>query len=183
MIGRQHLLLALSHYQYSKEESSFIPLFQSLLEHPNAFLRTHLPGHITGSAWVLNEAQTQALLVHHAKLNKWVQPGGHADGVEDVFSVALREAQEETGITHFFTDQEIYDIDIHLIPARKEFPAHYHYDVRYLLVAKDGQSVVVSDESHDVRWFDFDQIKNMTNERSVLRMVEKIQQRKLHQQT
>ncbi|MFM7487188.1 MAG: NUDIX hydrolase, partial [Cytophagales bacterium] len=115
--------------------------------------------------------------------NKWVQPGGHADGVEDVFSVALREAQEETGITHFFADQEIYDIDIHLIPARKEFPAHYHYDVRYLLVAKDGQSVVVSDESHEVRWFDFDQIKNRTNERSVLRMVEKIQQHKLHQQT
>ncbi|MFM8911310.1 MAG: NUDIX hydrolase [Flammeovirgaceae bacterium] len=178
MIDRHHLVNALEHYRHSEEQSQFIPLFSTLLEHPDAFLRTHLPGHITGSAWVVNEGRTQALLVHHAKLNKWVQPGGHADGEEDVFSVALREAQEETGLSYFSSDKEIFDIDIHLIPERKDFPAHYHYDVRFLLVAKDGQSVVVSDESHDVRWFAFHQIKDLTNERSVLRMVDKIRARK-----
>ncbi len=178
MINRTHLLQALSQYRHTLEEGTFITSFKELLEHPDAFLRTHLPGHITGSAWIVNEAHTKALLVHHAKLNKWVQPGGHADGEEDVFAVALREAREETGLANFSADQHIFDIDIHLIPARKDFPKHYHYDVRYLLVAKDAQNIAVSDESHDVRWFDFDQIQNHTRERSVLRMVEKIMNHK-----
>lgn len=180
MRDRHHLVRELTRYKHSDEEHTFIASFLVLLQQQGAFLRTHLPGHITGSAWVVNEANTQALLVHHAKLNKWVQPGGHADGEENVFSVALREAQEETGLAYFSSDQNIFDIDIHLIPERKDFPAHYHFDVRYLLIAKEGQQVMVSDESNDVRWFDLDKIKDLAQERSVLRMVEKIQQQNLH---
>jgi 8-oxo-dGTP pyrophosphatase MutT (NUDIX family) len=177
MTEQQNLLQSLQHYQPWPEESSFISPFELLLQHPNAYLRTHLPGHITGSAWVVNETITQVLLVHHAKLNKWVQPGGHADGEKNIFNVALRETQEETGLMHFSSNGSIFDIDIHLIPARNDFPAHYHYDVRYLLVAKEGQSIVVSDESHDVLWFTLDEIQKITHERSVLRMVDKIKKR------
>ncbi|MFM7851313.1 MAG: NUDIX hydrolase, partial [Flammeovirgaceae bacterium] len=168
MTEQHNLPQCLLRYQPYPEESLFINQFELLLQHPHAYLRTHLPGHITGSAWVINETSTQVLLVHHAKLNKWVQPGGHADGEENIFKVALRETQEETGLMHFSSDENIFDIDIHLIPARNDFPAHYHYDVRYLLVAKEGQSIVVSDESHDVRWFTLDEIQKITRERSVL---------------
>src|SRR6185295_7041763 len=119
-----------------KHESEFALRFLELLKHPDAFQRTHLPGHITGSAFIVSEDHSQTLLVHHVKLNRWLQPGGHADGDRDVERVALREANEETGLQHFtLAKHEIFDIDIHPIPARKDFGAHDHYDVRYLVYA------------------------------------------------
>ncbi|MDZ7646212.1 MAG: NUDIX hydrolase [Cytophagales bacterium] len=93
-----------------------------------------MPGHITGSAWIVDPSNTQALLVHHAKLNKWVQPGGHADGDENILQVALREAEEETGLKNFkVLSDPPFDVDIHLIPERADFPEHFHFDIRYLL--------------------------------------------------
>ena len=80
------------------EERLAVPRFLKLLAHPDAYQRMHLPGHITGSAWIVDEARQHTVLVHHAKLNIWVQPGGHADGEDDVLAVALREAEEETGL-------------------------------------------------------------------------------------
>src|SRR6187551_2058799 len=103
-----------------EEEQKFSTQFQELLLHPRCFHRDHLPGHITGSAWIVDEKKEFVLLTHHAKLNRWLQPGGHADGDENVSGVALREAEEETGIKNFtLLNQGIFDIDIHTIPARK----------------------------------------------------------------
>jgi 8-oxo-dGTP pyrophosphatase MutT (NUDIX family) len=156
------------------EEKEFIHRFMELLISKDAFQRTHLPGHITGSAWIINQNKDQVLLVHHAKLNKWVQPGGHADGNENVLGVALREAEEETGLKNFKINEPIFDIDIHTIPARKDFPEHQHYDIRYLLEADINQPIVVNEESHDVRWIPIDGLEKFTLERSVLRMKEKL---------
>ena len=103
---------------------------------PDCFERTHAEGHMTGSAWLINPAGDKALLTLHHKLQRWMQTGGHADGDPDTLRVALREAEEESGISGILPEStEIFDIDIHLIPARpaKGEPAHYHYDVRYLL--------------------------------------------------
>lgn len=174
-MNRTHLIQLLHSYQTSfKEEQVFTPEFIELLKSPDAFQRTHLPGHITGSVWILNTTQDKALLVHHAKLNKWVQPGGHADGDENILNVAVREAEEETGLTNFKVKEGLFDIDIHLIPERKDFPAHDHYDIRFLLIADEKQPILVSDESHDVKWISLSEIEKFTNERSVLRMVEKV---------
>src|SRR5688572_24792201 len=82
-------------------ENLFVPKFLELLDHPDAFQRHHLPGHITGSSWILDQSRQFVLLVHHGTLNKWLQPGGHADGEENVLNVALREAKEETGLKNF----------------------------------------------------------------------------------
>lgn len=147
----------------------------TLLSHPDAFLRTHLPGHFTGSAFIVNEHKTHTLLVHHAKLNRWLQPGGHADGERDLANVARREANEETGVMNLeLVQPSIYDLDIHPIPARKDFPGHDHYDVRYLFFAAMEEAIVVSEESHDVRWIQLDDMEKFNNEPSVLRLRAKL---------
>ena len=157
------------------DEASFVNKFLQLLTHPDAFQRAHLPGHITGSAFIVSEDFTQTLLVHHAKLNKWLQPGGHADGDTNVAQVALREATEETGLLNLtLVTTEIFDIDIHPIPAGKDFPLHDHYDIRYLVKASVLGKIIVSEESHDVKWVPLRELEQYNAERSVLRMRDKV---------
>jgi 8-oxo-dGTP pyrophosphatase MutT (NUDIX family) len=113
--------------------------------------------------------------VHHAKLNKWLQPGGHADGDENVLQVATREVNEETGITDFsMLAPGIFDLDIHLIPARKDFPGHLHYDVRFAFHASAKTLLKLSDESHDLKWVNLKEIPELTGQNSsILRMIRK----------
>lgn len=153
---------------YKKEMISFIE------EHPDCFERTLQKGHITASAWLLNKDCSQALLMHHAKLNAWFQLGGHCDGDSDVLRVALKEAQEESGI-HGIEPvcNDIFDIDIHLIPENKREKAHYHYDVRFLLRVTSDEAVVQNSESKELRWIDKDALSLPTQERSILRMFDK----------
>lgn len=174
-MNRIELVAALQHYtSYFAEEQKFVPSFLELLQHSDCFQRTHLPGHLTGSAWILNEAKTKVVLVHHGKLNRWMQPGGHADGDENIFAVAMREGNEETGIQKLIGGEEIFDIDIHTIPARKDFPEHQHYDIRFLFIASEDEAIVVSEESHDVKWVELKELEDFTKERSVVRMKDKL---------
>ncbi|MEM6734213.1 MAG: NUDIX hydrolase, partial [Myxococcota bacterium] len=79
--------------------------------------------------------------------------GGHADGDPNVLQVALREGVEESGIEGLSADTgEVFDVDVHLIPARKADPKHFHFDVRFVLVAPPEAQYVVSEESHDLAW-------------------------------
>lgn len=176
-MNRIDLVNSLKDYQTSfPEEEDFLKRFLSLLSDTSCFERTHLPGHITGSAWIVDSSRTQVLLVHHAKLNKWVQPGGHADGDENILRVALKEAEEETGLKKFkiLDDKKPFDVDIHLIPQRKEFPEHFHYDVRFLLEANPNELIHVSEESHDVKWVRLHDLEKYNQERSVMRMKDKL---------
>jgi 8-oxo-dGTP pyrophosphatase MutT (NUDIX family) len=176
IVNRDWVISALTNYSSAfNEEQVFVEQFLELLEHPDAFQRHHLPGHITGSSWILDSSRKFVLLVHHGTLNKWLQPGGHADGEENVLNVALREAQEETGVNHFrLLYPTIFDLDIHPIPARANFPDHLHYDIRFLFEADKQEKVVVSEESHDVAWMPIDELKKLTGDnRSVMRMAEK----------
>jgi 8-oxo-dGTP pyrophosphatase MutT (NUDIX family) len=141
----------------------------------DCFSRELPVGHITGSAWILDTTGTRALLTHHKKLDIWVQLGGHADGDPDIEQVAYREAIEESGLAGLeFVDQELFDIDIHQIPARGHEAAHYHYDCRFLFRAVDDH-YTVSDESHDLLWVPLDDMCSVTTEASITRMVEKTQ--------
>jgi 8-oxo-dGTP pyrophosphatase MutT (NUDIX family) len=178
MTDRQSLVSALKNYQTSfQEEQPFIPKFLGLLEHADAFGRLHLPGHVTGSAWIVNNDLTKVLLVKHAKLNKWLQPGGHADGDENVLRVALKEVDEETGLKNLYTlTSGIFDIDIHMIPARKDlsFPEHDHYDIRFVFKADEQDTLVISDESTDLKWIPLADLEKYNSERSILRLREKM---------
>ena len=144
--------------------------------HEDCFERSCVTGHITGSAWLLNPVGDKALLLLHSKLQRWLQPGGHADGDTDACAVALKEAREESGIEGIeLLRAEIFDVDVHLIPARpqKGEPAHYHYDVRYLLRAPH-EDFVCSDESDALAWLTAEELLARRGEldASVLRMVE-----------
>lgn len=176
MVGRDRIEGFETYTTAYADEQPFITRFSALLLSERCFHRDHLPGHITGSAWILNKKRTHVLLVHHVKLNKWLQPGGHADGEENVLSVAMREVNEETGLIHFKElVPGIFDIDIHTIPARADFPEHFHYDVRYALVTtEDEDDILVSEESHDVKWIALEEVPELCcNNASILRMLAK----------
>ena len=101
-----------------------------------AFDRALPPGHVTASAWIVDPERTQAVLLHHRKLERWLQLGGHVDGDPDVRRAALREAREESGLrTLRLIAEPVYDIDVHRIPARGIEPEHDHYDLRFALEA------------------------------------------------
>jgi 8-oxo-dGTP pyrophosphatase MutT (NUDIX family) len=120
-------------------------------EHDDALVRSCIAGHFTGSAFVVDAEAQRCLLLFHTKLQRWLQPGGHADGDANLAAVALREAAEETGIDGLLVDPDPVDLDIHEIPAGND-PAHLHLDVRFLVVAPPGAVVVGNHESQDLRW-------------------------------
>jgi len=145
--------------------------------HEDCLLRQLRIGHITASAWILSDDGTSCLLTHHRKLGRWLQLGGHVDGESRVERAALREAEEESGMTGFtlLPAGEVVplDLDVHRIPARGDEPAHDHWDVRFLLRAPPGQALVRSDESTDLRWFAAANVVEATAEESVLRLLRK----------
>jgi 8-oxo-dGTP pyrophosphatase MutT (NUDIX family) len=80
----------------------------------NSFSKENKEGHFTGSAWIVSPDRSMVLMTHHRKLNMWLQLGGHADGTEDLISVAIREAKEESGFNEFvLLSDRIFDLEIH----------------------------------------------------------------------
>ena len=130
-------------------------------------------GHVTGSAWIVNHDGSKVVLLHHAKLGKWVQPGGHCDGESDVANVALREAREETGLEVLLFDADIFDVDVHRIPEYWNTPEHFHFDVRWLLQADENSAPIVSEESRAVRWVSLEEAAALNSTPSIRRMIEK----------
>ena len=162
------------HATWPDEQTTAQRLTDFVKQHSDCFERSLAIGHVTGSAWVVNQAETHVLLTHHKKLDKWLQLGGHADGDSDILRAALREVQEESGLTAFETvSPKIFDIDIHLIPARKSDPAHHHHDIRFAVRAVGSDEYIVSDESHDLAWVEIQNLEPFTAEPSMLRMAGK----------
>ncbi len=160
------------------------------------FQRSLLTGHLTGSALVTNPQLDKVLLTLHSKLNMWLQLGGHADGHHLLHEVALRETEEESGFgagapiailayekamaefLHIEVPHEFpvpFDIDAHLIPARKTEPEHYHYDVRFVVVVSDAIPLNITEESHDLRWFSLAEARAVTAEPSMRRQFAKLE--------
>jgi len=136
--------------------------------------RECVPGHLTGSAWIVGPDRTRTLLTHHHKLDKWLQLGGHADGDPDLLAVALREAREESGLVNVrAVSGEVFDVDRHWIPARKTEPGHYHYDLRFMIEADPEEALVISSESKDLAWVEIARVTTLNPEESMARMVRK----------
>ena len=139
--------------------------------HPDAARRELGVGHLTGSAWLVSADGQRVLLTHHRKLGLWLQLGGHADGDADLARVALREAEEESGLHDLVIEPYIFDLDCHEIPARGAEPAHLHYDVRFVVHARGSEQFAVSDESHALAWRQIGEVANdPTMDASVRRM-------------
>ncbi len=147
--------------------------------------RTTLEGHLTASAWVIDKTQRFALLLHHAKLNLWLQPGGHIDAEDgSIDAAAKRELCEESGLIDVLdAHQGLFDVDAHTIPPRSRTdtvtgktthePAHWHYDLRFAFVAPDQSLVKISDESHGFRWVKIATLLGEETEASIRRLAQK----------
>lgn len=178
-----------SGFSDAEEKKQLSAVMRLVNEIPECFNRhQYHPGHITGSALVTNFKMDRVLLTLHAKLNRWLQLGGHSDDNPDTWVVAMREAQEESGVTAIeWVDWQYllelprttraipFDVDVHIIPARKNEPSHGHFDVRFLLQANDSIPLAISDESQDLRWFTLAEARTLTNELSMLRQFDKLE--------
>ena len=156
------------------EEAGTVDAFLLLLEEADAFVRERLAGHFTASAWLVDRTGTRTLLTHHRKLDRWLQPGGHADGETDLRAVALKEAEEESGLNGLRVEGELFDLDRHWIPVHRGVPGHWHYDARYVVRADADEAFVVGDESHALAWRDIAAVADdETMDRSLQRMARK----------
>lgn len=174
---RQDTLKLLNQYSTSfMDEAGYVARARRwIVSNENIFERIY-PVHITASAWVVNPSRSHIFMVHHGRLHKWFQPGGHADGDCDVLRVALKEVSEESGVDpqHIrLLSDGIFDVDYHTVPTTDVAPAHSHIDIRFLVEMDDRLPVPGSNESHEVRWIPIRQVAAMSRLRSTHRMLEK----------
>jgi 8-oxo-dGTP pyrophosphatase MutT (NUDIX family) len=165
------------HSRLWPESAPVVARMLALSKQPgDAFSRRHVePGHFTASAFVLSSDRRRVLLVHHRKLGRWLQPGGHVEASDaDLVAAAKREVQEETGIVvEAPIGRGIFDVDIHVIPASPKEGHHLHFDVRYAFIAL-ADTIDVSPELLAVRWVELAAVSELTDEDSVLRCVERL---------
>jgi 8-oxo-dGTP pyrophosphatase MutT (NUDIX family) len=170
----RNTLLTLDLSDRAEEESCRQRMLELLHTRSDCFRRDAFPAHFTGSALVLAADGSKVLLHHHRKLDRWLQFGGHCDGEENVLSVARREALEESGIDGLVVASvRPFDLDIHEIPAHRDEPVHFHYDVRYVLIAPEAAEAKTSAESKELRWFTFGELKDWDLDPGLRRLVGK----------
>ena len=175
---RQQLIQSLESYTtpFMEEAGMVGRARRFVLAHENCFDRTLVHAHVTGSAWVLNPARTHVLMLHHRKLDLWLQPGGHADGDPDMLKVVLKETSEETGIDlkdiHLLSEK-VFDVDEHVVYPSAHDDRHTHFDIRFLVEIDDRIPLPGNDESHDIGWIPLEQVLRFNNARSIYRMVQK----------
>jgi ADP-ribose pyrophosphatase YjhB (NUDIX family) len=162
----------------SNAETAYRARMLELCSAQDPFGRSHFnPGHFTASAFVLSADRSALLLIFHGKLKLWVQPGGHVELADvDMASAARREAQEECCLQANeleLLSTKPFDLDIHLIPARKDEPAHEHFDVRYLFRCLSENAQAGSD-AQDLRYVPLNKISELQSDASVMRAVERL---------
>ncbi len=175
---RQQLLQLLARYKtpYLEEAAMVERTRRFILQHENCFDRSLAPGHVTASTWVVNPTRSHVLMLHHRKLDLWLQPGGHADGETDIVSVALKETAEESGLDASqikLLSEDIFDVDVHTIHASEHDPRHEHFDPRFLVEIDDRIPLPGSDEAYEVLWVPLEQVLRFNNARSLYRLVQK----------
>ena len=161
MIAREELLAGLAAFTPADEpERESLEKIRALVSSVSDPFTREVRDHVTASAVVARPDGSAFLLVHHRRLDRWLQPGGHVEPEDaSVFDAARREAEEETGVTSFAAPfgARVLDVDVHPIPATKKRPEHVHFDLRHLLTTTAEGSLAAPEEVRGVRWFSMDE--------------------------
>lgn len=179
-----YLLEQLERYEpYNEQEArDRALLLRALREEADVFTRENDRMHMTASAWVTNEAHDGVLMAYHNIYDSWAWLGGHADGEEDLLAVALREANEESGIRAVPVSRDIFSLEIlHVAPhvKRGKFVcAHLHLNATYLLEADDQAPIRCKpDENSAVRWLDTAEVLAAVSEPAMLPVYRKLMEK------
>lgn len=161
----------LNYIPFNEQEERDKKLLLEWLSEPDVFERKNERAHFTASAWVVNPERTKVLMIYHNIYDSWAWMGGHADGEENLFAVAEREAKEESGITDIKAiSEEIASVEILTVSGHekhgKHVPSHLHLNATYFFEAPEEQELSVKpDENSGVMWIDMDDIKNKSSEK------------------
>jgi 8-oxo-dGTP pyrophosphatase MutT (NUDIX family) len=176
----RQLELMLTRYRpHDADEAAHVDRLSALLATPgDPFCRDRFdPGHVTASALILSPAEDALLLILHARLGRWLQPGGHVEPHDlGTAETAIREAEEETGLRGLAPGSDpatLFDVDVHTIPARPGQQEHLHFDVRFLFRAADGTSRPGSD-ARAARWVALEALDRPDGEPSMRRILRKL---------
>jgi 8-oxo-dGTP pyrophosphatase MutT (NUDIX family) len=173
-MSRRESLVALlaRHVPTDDEEAGHLERMRAFARSLDDPLSREQPvAHFTASALVVDPVLARTFLVRHAKLGRWLQPGGHVEPEdESLLWAALREAREETGFAVDPAVEEPLDVDVHEFPAREGRPAHLHLDVRFLLVAAGPSRGEAAEEG---AWFSRSAALAVADEAGLRRLIEK----------
>lgn len=144
---------------YNEQETQDrLMMLRALETLENPLYRENLFAHFTASSWIVNQDHTRVLMAYHNIYKTWAWTGGHADGEENLLYVALREAQEETGIVNVVpVSSSIYSLEALPVPSHfkrgRFISSHIHLNVTFLLTADDRQKIRNKpDENSAVAW-------------------------------
>lgn len=158
---REKLIKKLEAYEaFNEQEAKDKELILSMLKkEKDIFLRENAAAHMTASAWIVNESMDRTLMVYHNIYDSWSWLGGHADGNEDLILVALKEAKEESGISHIRPySEEIFSVESLTVDGHEKkgnyVSSHLHLNITYLLIADETDALSIKeDENSGVKWF------------------------------
>ena len=141
-----------------QEERDLSDLLRRLESGEPLFDRSNTAAHITASAWVVSPDRALVLMAYHNLYDSWAWLGGHADGEQDLLSVALREVEEESGLIARPVTEEIFSVETLAVAGHEKhgeyIPSHLHLNVTYLLEADPAQPLRCKpDENSQVAWF------------------------------
>ena len=157
-------------------EEEAVASFHSVLGTPRPVERDQfVPGHFTASGFVVSPDLSSVLLIHHRRLDRWMQPGGHIDAADETpWAAARREIGEETGMFDLEDlSTGLFGLGHHPIPARHDEPPHRHFDLKFAFLAV-GHHLAPSSEVGDVTWGRFEEMEMFGVDAETMHEVQKL---------
>ncbi len=169
------LLDVLSRYHAEDEaEAADVARLRALAETgADPWLRS-APLHATASALIVHPGSGRVLLRWHQRQQAWLQVGGHADpGEGDPLAIALRESEEETGLTDLapWPDARLRQVVIVDVPAGRGEPAHEHADVRFVMATGNPGAARAENPGAPLRWLTPDRAREETSQANLRELV------------
>lgn len=158
-------------------------ILQCMNLYENVFYRDNLIVHFTSSSWIMNPCRTKVIMVHHNIMDRWVWPGGHADGNENLLQVAVKEAKEETGLKNLkVVSDDIFSIDVLPVASHVKHGmyvnSHLHLNVSYLFEASESEKLEIKvDENSAVKWIERERLPKLVKQMEDFKLYQKVNEK------